>query len=269
MALTRRPKAATRWSSTKLTSSTAVWTRSNPSVNDIPGLSLTSITINGKAGDQFPISGDAITLTGSGGIRNNMPNILSTDGSSITTPGYTTISFTGITVAPDQQSPAATADTWSNTAGTLNVTSPISLADATGTPGSQTLVHNTLTVNVASVGSLASQGGVNFSGGFDTTYAPTGGPSTPVYVTVPTLQDANGNDALSVTGGGTLTVSNPGQLAGTTTLSAATGSTLDVGGGNLDLYGNTLNVTGGGVVAISDSIVDTSGSPTSDARTWT
>ena len=136
VALTRRPKAATALVFDEANVIYGGLNTQNPSINDIPGLSLTSITINGNPGDQFPISGDAITLTGPGGISNNMPNLLNIAGTAITTPGYTTLSFAGIG-APDQQSPAATADTWSNTAGTLNVTSPISLADATGTPGAR------------------------------------------------------------------------------------------------------------------------------------
>ncbi len=84
------------------------------SQNDIAGLSLASIQItdnNSTAGDDFTISGNALILTGPGGISNNMVGTA------------TTVSLAGITLGGSDNS--------ANSQGTLNVASPIDLAGHT------------------------------------------------------------------------------------------------------------------------------------------
>ena len=84
------------------------------SQNDILGLSLASIEItddDSTPGDDFTISGNAVTLTGPGGITNNMVGTA------------TTVSLAHITLGDS--------DTWTNSQGTLNLASPIDLAGNT------------------------------------------------------------------------------------------------------------------------------------------
>ena len=97
------------------------------SQNDILGLSLASIEItddDSTPGDDFTISGNAVTFNRPGGITNNMVGTA------------TTVSLLHITLGDS--------DTWTNSQGTLNLASPIDLAgntltvDGAGTPISAT-----------------------------------------------------------------------------------------------------------------------------------
>ncbi len=199
-------------------------------VDNIGPLNLASIQITGSSGLDYTINKndatDTVVLTGPNGIVNN------------TTGTGTTVSLAGITVAPDQATPAASADIWQNQQGTLNVTSPITFdADTT------LVVQGAIGANVNTI----------LAGGF-----------TNLKDAATAIAPAT-TDALSAVGGGTLTLSGNLSLAGNTTLYADASSLMAVGvtpGANtLALNGNTLTADAvgpttatGGLVEVADNI---------------